>query len=612
MTKSNLLICLNHIPQKQDQKFFKEVLLPAIKSDLPQTEVFCVSDLKAAQHKILQIHFATVIVQKPSKKTQNTLSDISPLDFLIHLKNICPDTSCLLCAENLTSKEIMGYVNKANVLNIFNLKWSKEDIILLIKKSINKFLLSINKIKVLEKIALVNKGLETTTEQLEDEVQNRTKHIKVAQLDAQKEKLKTERLVHLVQKLGMTTGFEDYLLTLKDEYKKWHHVISPLLIVRYSENNSIFYYFQGRKVRKQRLSKSNYENQYIRKNLADILGRPLGQLFEVPLGKQGLLFFEHIFRENEVKVFKKYMRLNMQSIEISFQRIFQDTELIAVAKTWQKTFDVILDPIAIVDNSYRILRCNTSFQKLHFKDFKQQMSHIKEKVIYQMNIGSRLFEVRCFPMDLKVSLGKKSENKVYIYRDITNAKKLYSQVIQNEKMAALGHLAGNITHELNNPLTGLRAMAQIMALEVQNDSQIHKDIIEIEKGLKRCQEVIKNLLEFTTTHITLNTVELDDLVQKTLPFLKTATRMHKLYLHLNSKGSYVKVSSQLIQQVIFNLINNSCQAVKEGSEISIETNIINHNASDVVELKVSDNGPRYFKRNQRKSFFSICNNKSCK
>ena len=211
-----------------------------------------------------------------------------------------------------------------------------------------------------------------------------------------------------------------------------------------------------------------------------------------------------------------------------------------------------------------------------------------------MNIDTRLFEVRCFPMDLKLSSGKMSENKVYIYRDITNAKKLYSQVIQNEKMAALGHLAGNITHELNNPLTGMRAMSQIISVEAENHSQLYKDIIEIERALKRCQDVIKNLLEFTATHTTLDIVELDDLIQKTLSFLKTATRLHKLDIHLNSKGSSVKASSQLIQQVIFNLINNSCQAIKEGGggEISIETNIINHKGSDFVELRVSDSGPR--------------------
>ena len=591
MKKPNLLICLNNILQKQDQSFFKEILIPAIKADLPQIQIFCVTDLKTARHKISQLHFAAVIVQGPIKKSGNILLNTQSLEFLVHLKNICPDTRCLLYTKSLTCQEIISCVNKVNILGIFNSKWDIKDILFLIKKSIDKFLSSINRVKIVEEIAFINKHLETTMGELEKEVQDRTKHIKTAQLDAQKEKLKIERLVHLVQKLSVATDFEEYLLTLKDEYKKWHHIIGPLLIVNHLKKDPTFYYLQGRMVRKQRLLKEKHTNQLIRKTLADILGRPLGQLFEISFGKYGSLFFEHVFQENELKGFKQYMRLNMQGIEISFQRIFHDSELIEIAKTWQKTFNVISDPIVIVDSSYRILRCNKSFQKLHFSDFKGQMSHIQRKSIHQMNIGSRLFEVRCFPMDLKIGLEKISENKVYIYRDITNAKKLYSQVIQNEKMAALGHLAGNITHELNNPLTGMRAMSQIIASEVESHSQLYKDIIEIEKGLKRCQEVIKNLLEFTTTHTALDIVELDDLIQKTLSFLKAATRMHKLDISLNSKRSYVKVSSQLIQQVIFNLINNSCQAIKDGGEIVIETNIINHNESDFVELKVSDNGP---------------------
>ena len=593
MIKTNILICLNNTHERQDQKFFKKVLIPAIEANLPQIQIFCVSDLKSAQHKIFQTHFAAVIIQRFSKKPGNTLSNDLLLDFLIHLKKVSPDTKCLLYAKDLTCQEIMNCVNKASVLDIFNSKWSLEDILSLIKKSIGKYLLSTNRTKIVEEIASVNKNLEITMEQLEKEVQDRTKHIKIAQLDAQKKKLKTERLVHLVQKLGMAKGFEEYLLTLKDEHKRWHHIIGPLLIVQHLKNNPTFYYLQGRMVRKQRLSRSfeKDKGQIVRKTLADILGRPLGQLFEIPLGEQGLLFFEHIFQENELKDFKQYMRLHKQGMEISFQRILQDSELMAVAKTWQKTFDVISDPIAIVDSSYCVLRCNTSFRKLHFSDFENQMSHIQKKSIYQMNIGNRLFEVRCFPMDLKIDLARTSKNKVYIYRDITTAKMLYSQVIQNEKMTALGHLAGNITHELNNPLTGLRAMAQIIAAEMQDHSQLHKDIIEIEKGLKRSQDVIKNLLEFTAPHAALDIVEVDDLIRKTLSFLKTATRLHKLDIHLNSKGSYVRVSSQLIQQVIFNLINNSCQAIKEGMEISIETSITDHNGSDIVELKVSDNGP---------------------
>ena len=365
MTKSNLLICLNNTHQKQDQNFFKEVLIPAIEADLPQIQIFCVKDLKAAQNKISQLHFAAVIVQQSSKAPKDTSSYIPSLDFLIHLRNVCPDTKCLLYAKNLTYQEIINCVNKVNVLGVFNSKWEVNDITSLIKKSVDKYLSSINRIKIVEEIALINKNLETTMEELEKEVQDRTKHIKAAQLDAQKEKLKVERLVHLVQKLSIATGFEEYLLILKDEYKRWHHIIGPLLIVNHLKKRPTFYSLQGRMIRKQRLSREN-KDQLIHKTLADILGRPLGQLLEIPFGKHGSLFFEHVFQESELKNFKQYMRLNMQGIEISFQRIFHDNELMTIAKTWQKTFDVISDPIVIVDSSYRILRCNIKFPKTTF------------------------------------------------------------------------------------------------------------------------------------------------------------------------------------------------------------------------------------------------------
>ena len=602
MTKPNLLICLNDSHYLKSQNFFKETLIPAIKIHLSHVQIFYVSDLNLARHKISQIHFATVIVQK--RQIKNILSEDLLLNFLVYLKRISPDTGCILCAKNLSCQEIVNYINKAQVLGIFNFKWDLKDILFLIKKSIDKYLLSINRVKLVEGIAQLNKSLEIIMDQLERRVEERTKHIKMAQLDAQKKKYKTERLVHLVQKLGTTTDFEEYLITLKSEHKRWHHIIDPLLITQHLENDSILYYLQGRMVKRQKLSQKILELPYsnkdqeqthlFRKALADILGRPLGQLFKISFGHQGLLFFEHIFQKNELKEFKEHIKLNKQGIEISFQRIFQDNELITAAKVWQKTFDVISDPIAIVDGSGCILRCNASFQKLnlnidHLSPYQRGDS--QKKSVYQINIDSHLFEVRYFPVDLKFGLENVSENKVYIYRDITASKMLYSKMIQNEKMAALGYLAGNITHEINNPLTGLRSLAQIIATEVDSHSQLYKDITEIEKGVQKSQEVIKNLLEFTAPNTTLDIVELDDLIKKTLSFLKTVTRFHKLRVHLNSKGSYVKISSQLVQQVIFNLIHNSCQAIKEKGEIAITTSLISHNDCDFVEMRVRDNGP---------------------
>lgn len=599
------------ITQPHFQGFFQDVLGPDLKTHFKNMEFFVSQDFKKAKEILCQRPFATVIMQKTRPKDRSS-DDPSLLNFLIHIKENYPDTSCLLMAKYLKVHELTDYVNKTNVLGVFHEDWDLEKILALVKKSIDKYVLKNRRIQLVEDISNLNKNLEATTKQLTRAVDKRTKHIKSSQMDAQKKKLDAEKLAHLVQRLGTATGFEEYLITLKEEHKKWHRVIGPLLLVHPLKDKSTFYFLQG-KVMKVRSWPQNIQQIYekkqslFRKTLADLLGRPLGPLLEVPFGQNGHLMFEHNLTKQELADFKKHIHLNKQGLAISFQRIFQDNELTFAAKLWQKTFDVISDPIAIVNSSGHILRSNVSFQLLNTKEnsiLKKLESmpifktHLAKKTSqksdpYQIQISRRLFEVNCFNMDSKLSLKASQTYKVYFLRDITTSKRLYSQMIQQEKMIALGHLAGNITHELNNPLTGLRALAQVIANELDKSSDFYKDILEIENALKRSQDIIKNLLEFTSPEKDSNIqcVELDDLVKKTLPFLKTAIRFHTLKLDLNSKGFYVKVSSSLIQQVIFNLINNACEAMDDGGQISITTSFKSSQKQDFAELKVSDNGP---------------------
>ena len=576
---THLLFCLN----SHRQNFLNRHLIPFIKKHLPQVQISYVYEFKQAQHKMDQINFATVIVQDTSHKKQH----LSSLDFLIDLKKNFPDTSRILYTKNLKFQEIINYINQAYILDIFSPQWELNKILILIQKSIDQYRICTNRMKLVEEITHINKKLEINMQQLETHIKEGTQYIKEAQLDAQKKKHKAERLVHLVQKLGEITDFEEYLIALKMEYKSWHCIITPFLIVQHIQDQFIFYQLQGRTIKKQHLPwpQKNILLNAFRKELANLIGRPLGQLLQISLGEKGVLIFEHIFEKKELEDFKEHIELNRQALEIAFQRILQDSQLIEATKVWQKTFDVISDPIAIVDNSHQILRCNQSFHKHQLSTYDLKRSSLNRHII----ANNKLFEVSCFPIDIK----SHNTHTVYIYKDITHSKTLHLQMIQNEKMAALGHLAGNITHELNNPLTGLKALAQILAQEVKDQPQLYQDIIDIKEGVQRSQDVIKNLLEFTSPHTSLNIskIEIDDLVKKTLPFLKTATRFHKLNIHLQSKGAYIKAVPQLIQHVIFNLINNSCQAIKKLGEISIITEVQNNKDKDFVKLKISDNGP---------------------
>jgi signal transduction histidine kinase len=116
------------------------------------------------------------------------------------------------------------------------------------------------------------------------------------------------------------------------------------------------------------------------------------------------------------------------------------------------------------------------------------------------------------------------------------------------------------------------------------------DLQEIEKAAERSQRIIRNLLDFSRVgprHTEQFTV--DDIVEKTVPMLKTALRYHRLDLQLQSAQALVEAEPHLLQQVLFNVINNACQALQSGGEIQVATSF--DISTRRVTVQVRDNGP---------------------
>ncbi len=161
-----------------------------------------------------------------------------------------------------------------------------------------------------------------------------------------------------------------------------------------------------------------------------------------------------------------------------------------------------------------------------------------------------------------------------IYMDVSDRKNLESQLIQSEKMAAIGQLAAGIAHEIRNPLgiimNALYDLGEILTVdnpEVREDLQIAKDEII------RAQEIITNLLEFSReSSADMEEVNLNDLLRRTLRL------MHK-YLQTNNVRvltSFGKVGACIanqnaLRQVFLNLITNAVQAMPNGGELRIRT-----------------------------------------
>jgi two-component system NtrC family sensor kinase len=188
-----------------------------------------------------------------------------------------------------------------------------------------------------------------------------------------------------------------------------------------------------------------------------------------------------------------------------------------------------------------------------------------------------------------------STNVINHYVDVTNSRELHGRMIQSEKMAAIGLLAGNIAHELNNPLTGIRSLAQVLVVDenVPKEGTLRDDIHEVEKAAERSQKIIENLLDFSKggTEEKQVRISLNEIVRRTLPMLKTAMREHRSEIRLSEIEGDVRVEPHLMQQVVFNLVNNACQAIQETGTISIETEIVKADNKTWFVLRIDDTGP---------------------
>lgn len=160
-----------------------------------------------------------------------------------------------------------------------------------------------------------------------------------------------------------------------------------------------------------------------------------------------------------------------------------------------------------------------------------------------------------------------------------------AQLLQSEKMSAIGQLAAGVAHELNNPLGGILGYAQI-ALEKMKKvdaanpiraelANYERYLTEIEKQARRCKNIVQNLLRFSRLprRVEFEYVDANRVITDTATFVEHQMHMNQidLKLELASKLPTVHGNAGQLQQVFTNLIINAMHASSPGSEIIIKT-----------------------------------------
>lgn len=181
-----------------------------------------------------------------------------------------------------------------------------------------------------------------------------------------------------------------------------------------------------------------------------------------------------------------------------------------------------------------------------------------------------------------------------------------AQLIQSEKMSAIGQLAAGVAHELNNPLGGILGYAQF-ALEKMKKRQIDdpddkgltsfiRYLTDIETQARRCKAIVQNLLRFSRSRRTteFEDVDINATIEDTVTFVEHQLHMSQieLILELNDSLPIVQGSSGQLQQVFTNLIINAMHASEPQAKIHIKSRFSPAlgEFGGAVEVQITDQG----------------------
>jgi len=158
------------------------------------------------------------------------------------------------------------------------------------------------------------------------------------------------------------------------------------------------------------------------------------------------------------------------------------------------------------------------------------------------------------------------EGVVLSGRDVTELKRLEEQLIQAEKLAAMGQMLAGVAHELNNPLTAVLGVTELLRERVGTDEATKRQLELTHRQARRAARIVQNLLEFSRpAALQKKPLDLNAIIDRTLQLQEHSLRRNNVAVDFRGDASLPPVmgdANQLIQ-VFLNLVSNAEHAIRE-------------------------------------------------
>ncbi|MFY9326763.1 MAG: ATP-binding protein [Georgfuchsia sp.] len=176
-----------------------------------------------------------------------------------------------------------------------------------------------------------------------------------------------------------------------------------------------------------------------------------------------------------------------------------------------------------------------------------------------------------------------------------------AEAARGEKLASVGQLAAGIAHELNNPLTGVLTFTSLLRKKMPDGSLDAEDLDLVIRETKRCASIIRRLLDFARDKVPVKGFfDLNQLIEETVRLVNRPAFLQKIEITMDLDADLPQIwgDSDLIKQVILNMLVNAEQAIEDSGNIIIESRRYIENAPSeagvgampMVEMSIKDTG----------------------
>mgnify|MGYP001066691629 CR=1 FL=1 len=163
-----------------------------------------------------------------------------------------------------------------------------------------------------------------------------------------------------------------------------------------------------------------------------------------------------------------------------------------------------------------------------------------------------------------------------IFNDITDYKKIFTQLIQSQKLEALGRLVGGISYDFNNMLNAIIGFSDLILKIVDKDNKIYRYAENIYKAGNNAKKLIDQLKSFSKKSIQkIEVFNINDLIIEIKEMIeKIIGEDIEIVYSLSENLHNIKADKIQITQVIMNLVTNAREAMPQGGKIYISTSNI--------------------------------------